>query len=378
MVWVQSMTDSPIRRRRFAKIAAATAAFGVAGCMHEDDDPAPPDDDDDDDDPPDDDDDDIADDNDIDEDDTDDDDDTDADTPETDVAIGGVIEGQNMHLVVEEIEFTEEVEGMPDALDETEYVLGTMALQNVTEDFISLSGVLSAQLHTDGDAFYEMVPVAVEEPDYNHGLIAPGEVIRSLFLFEIVEDSSGLVLEFEFDEEAFGLESSSVDIESEDDDPVTLEQELTVDIHAVGDTSEYSGIEVTVHDVEEGAEPDAEEAEPGEGHEYVRVDLSVTNGTEEEQTINTTHQIQGKDEEGWKYRVDWEASRAPEPEEENDNGDEDAEEPARFDEEAAIPPDETREGEILVAVAEGASPLYLTFDFSFWVEESEKHFWEIR
>lgn len=393
------MTERPINRRTFATFAAGAAAMGMAGCFHEGGDPGSPEDDDggddvspDDTDPDDTDDTDDTDDDTVDDednqtvddeeddsvDDEDDDDDEDGDEQiDADAVVGELIEGDSLHIVVEHMETTGEIEGTQ-APEGMEMVVTQLAVKNVTNENQDVANFLDASVRDDEDLLYPMGTVGeAEEAAFNQGSLAAGEVTRDRVLFEVQEDSSGRVLQLELDEELFGQEQVDVNLE-DSTDAETLEHELTIE-NEVGDSVETDGVEVGVNDVivetdlndyveeaedeDEGEEIDEELLQPESGQEFVLVDAAVTNNTGEEVTLSPGSQLTAKDDEGWVYQEDWEVAGVL---------------AEGFNGEAAIEDGDSEEGLIVYELEEDLTPLYWAFEFSPWVENGEKAFWELR
>lgn len=288
-------------------------------------------------------------------------DNADEELEETDAIVGELVEGENMSLVVEDVERDVDLGefASPDA--DNEFVSVSVALKNTSDEFLSVSNLLQTRIRDDEEYSYPQTLFADDEPTFNDGQFAPGELERGAINFELPEDATGLELVWDF-ELAFFTELDRAVVDLEEETTVhTLEQDLRTDIHDVGTAIEFEETDATVNDVR------IEEslgllAEPEAGNEYVIVDISVENQTGEEQWVSTILQMIVKDEDGYSYSEDFVAS---------------VELSQRFDEGTPLADGETRRGEIVYQVEEDLSPLYWVFEFSLWTD-GDKTFWQIQ
>ena len=349
------------RRTFLATVGVAMA--GLAGCTETEDDlddsDGPGDLDDDDDTEPDDPDD--LDDSD-DPDDLDDDDGTEPDDPDdVEGVVGTLVEGDNLHLVIEDVEITTQIGEFQEADQGNEFVLIQLAMKNVTDEFVHVSQLLQASVRDDEDYSYSMAIAATEDPTFNDGQFAPGELERGVIAFELPEDATGRRLQFDLDGSIFGgIDRVEIDLEDETD-VHRLEQELAIDTFGSGDAVEFDGVEVELRGMEAETELGMF-AEADEGHEYVILDIEVTNNTGEEQRVSTVLQMMLKDGNGWTYQEDWMAT---------------AELDRPFDETSPLTDGETRAGEVVYEIEEGLSPLYWVFEYTLWTD-GDKTFWQLR
>lgn len=280
---------------------------------------------------------------------------------EVEAAIGDLVEGDNVHLVVEGVERTTEVGEFAEADSGNEFVVVALAMKNVSSEFLTVSNLLQTSLEDEEGYSYDQTFVGDSDAQFNDGQFAPGEVERGSIAYEVPEDAAGLTLRFDFDVSIFGgVERAYIDLESEGDD-VTLEQELEVDVYDLGETIAFNGVEVAVEDVEYDTELGMF-AEAEEGNEYAIVDIAVTNETGEDRRISTGLQMMVKDGNGRSYQEDLMAT-----------SDLDRD----FDEGSPIPDGDTRRGRLAYEIPEGAAPLYWVFEFDVWVE-GDKTFWALR
>ncbi|WP_255171416.1 DUF4352 domain-containing protein [Natrononativus amylolyticus] len=279
---------------------------------------------------------------------------------DVEVVIGELVSSDDLELVVESAERVTELDEFTEADPGNEFVVVRLAYKNVSDDHISVSGLLQTRLRDDEDYSYDQSLFGTGE-SLNDGQVVPGEVERGDVVYEVPEDASGLELEFDFDIGLFsGIDRVTVNLESEDD-VHQLEQDLQVDVHDIGQTIEYSGIEITVNDVEfETDLDDFTQAE--EGHEYAIVDITVSNQSGEEQRVSTALQMMAKDEDGFSYREDFGAAAALD---------------QSYDESAELADGEDRRGKVAYEVEEGLSPLYWVFEFDL-LDDGDKTFWQLR
>lgn len=280
---------------------------------------------------------------------------------ETEARIGELVEGDEMHLVVEsferDVDFGEFTEPDPGQ----EFVSVQVALKNVSDSFVSVSNLLQTRIRDDESYNYSQTFLGGGDPTFSDGQFAPGEVERGHINFEIPEDASGLKLVWDFDFDLFsGIDRAIIDLE-DSVEVHEIEQDLRVEIHDLGETVRFDDIGVTLNEIR--VEDDfGAFTEPAAGHEFLVLDITVENDTDEEQWISTFLQMHLKDGGGWSFQEDFGAStQLNQP----------------FDEGSAILPGELRRGEIVYEVEEALSPLYWVFEFTLWVD-GDKTFWAVR
>ncbi len=269
-------------------------------------------------------------------------DDADADGEDVDAVIGELVEGDQMHLVVEGVERTTVLGEFQDADAGSEFVVVDLAMKNVSDEFLSVSNLLQTSVRDDEDYSYDQTIATGGGNTFNDGQFAPGEVERGILAFEVPDNAGGLELWFNFDVSLFGgVDRAHIDLESEADVYI-LEQDLGVDVYDVGETVEYGDVQVAVRDVEYESELGMF-AQPDDGHEYAILDLEITNESGEEQRISTMLQMLIKDGEGYSYQEDFGAS---------------SELSRPLDETEPLVDGETRAGEVAYEVPADASPFY--------------------
>jgi hypothetical protein len=266
-----------------------------------------------------------------------------------------------MQLVVEDFERDISLGEFIEPDSGNEFVSVSIALKNISGGFVSVSNFLQARIRDNEDYSYEPTFFGGDEPTFNDGQFAPGEVERGAINFEIPEDAIGLELVWDFSTGLFsGIDRAIINL-GEETRIHTLEQDLQIDVYDVGTSVEFQDTQVTVNSVRT-EESLGTFTEPDAGNEYVIVDISIENNTGEEQWISTVVQMLVKNGEGYSYQEDWIATgqlnRA-------------------FDEGTPLADGETRRGEVVYEVEEGLSPLYWVFEFSLW-NEGDKTFWKLR
>lgn len=288
-------------------------------------------------------------------------DDNGANGEEIETVIGDLVEGENLHLVIENLETTSEIDEFTQADAGNEFLVVRLAYKNVSDEFQSVSGWLQTRVHDDEDYSYDQSLYGTGEA-LDGGEIAPGEVERGDVVYEVPEDATGLSLEFDFERGLFGsLDRAAIDLERESDDPVVLEQDLEIDVHGISDSVEQDGTTVTVNEIDTAVEFD-QFTQASEGYEYVIVDITVANDTGEEQSVSTVLQMQLKDEHGFSYGEDLGAFTALD---------------RAFDEGSPLADGDQRRGQLAYEVEDGIEPLYWVFEFSLF-NEGDKTFWQLR
>lgn len=275
--------------------------------------------------------------------------------------VGDLIEGDDLHLVIEDVSTTTKIGEFTEADAGNELLVVRLAYKNITNEFHSVSGLLRTRVRDDDDYSYDQSLLGTEQA-LNDGEIAPGEVERGEVVYEVPQDATGFVLEFDFESGLFGdLERAVIDLEQESNDPYVLEQELAVNVYGIGDAVEHEGTTVRVNEINTATELD-QFTVADEGYKYVIVDVTVANDTGEEQTVSTVLQMQLKDGNGFSYNEDLGGSVALD---------------RAFDEGAPIADGNQRRGQLAYEVEEGIEPLYWIFEFALFAE-GNKTFWQIR
>ncbi|MHB9286796.1 DUF4352 domain-containing protein [Halobacteriales archaeon Cl-PHB] len=288
----------------------------------------------------------------------------DTSTPEprqVDAVLGEVIEGDNLSLVVESVERNADLGEYTEPDKGNEFVSTVVAVKNTSDEFASVSSFLQIKLHDDEGYSYDQTFFGGSQPTFNGGQMAPGEVDRGAVNFEIPSDASGLTLRFDFSVSVIGgIQRATIDM-TESTDITKLQQDLKVDAYDIEQAVEYRDTQVTVNSMRTTSSlGDYTEADPG--NEYLILDISIMNGTDEDQRVSTALQAYLKDGNGWSHQADWAGT---------------AQLDRPFEQTSPIAPGETRRGEVVYQVEKGLSPLYWVFEFSLWTE-GNKTFWQLR
>ncbi|ELZ48960.1 hypothetical protein C464_06100 [Halorubrum coriense DSM 10284] len=289
-------------------------------------------------------------------------DDSDSGPEQVQAAVGDLVEGDQLHLVVEGIERTTSLGqfSQPDAGNE--FVVVSLALKNVSDDYVSVSNLLQTRLRDAEDFQYDQTFAGGGGNTFNAGQFAPGEVERGTITFEVPEDASGLQLVFDLDASIIGgIDRARINLGEQADSVAELEQDLGIDVYGTGEEIGYQDVAVTVNGTRTESSL-GQYSQPDEGNEFVIVDISITNNTGEERSFSTILQMMLKDGEGYTYQESLTATSSLD---------------RSFDEGTPLSDGETRRGELAYELAEGTAPLYWVFEFSVFAG-GDKTFWEVR
>jgi hypothetical protein len=277
-------------------------------------------------------------------------------------AVGDLVEGDQIHLVVEGVERTDSLGQFSEPDAGNEFVVVSLALKNTSDGYVSVSNLLQTRLRDDEDYQYDQTFAGGGGNTFNAGQFVPGEVERGAITFEVPEDASGLQLVFDLETSLFGgIDRATINLENEASSMTQLEQDLGVETYGVGEEIGYQDVAVAVNDARTESTL-GQFAEPQEGNEFVIVDISISNDTGEEKSFSTILQMMLKDHKGYSYQESLTASSSL------DRG---------FDEGTPLSDGETRRGELAYEVPEETAPLYWIFEFSVFAS-GDKTFWEVR
>lgn len=287
---------------------------------------------------------------------------TEAGPTEAVIAIGDVVEGTDLSMVVRNVRKMAELGQFQQADSGNTFVVVNLAVKNTTDEkFLNFSGFLQTRLKDDEDYTYQQT-IATTGQTLDGGQLAPGEVGRGDIVFEVPEEAGGLTLQFDFQAISFfEFDRVTVDLSKTADTIGNLTQNLKVDIHSVGDTVEYGDVSVTVNDVSV-ADQLGSFATPEEGNEYVVVDITTENNTGEPQHISTLLQMLIKDGTGRSYQEDLTATSQLD---------------RAYEEGSPVADGEARRGKLAYQIEKGLGPLYWVFEFTLWTE-GDKTFWKLR
>lgn len=287
---------------------------------------------------------------------------TEEEPEEVTASVGELVSGDQMSLVVENVERGVELGGFYDPDSGNEFALASIALKNTSNGYTNVSNLLQTRIRDDENYQYQQTFASGEGATFNDGQFAPGEVERGEIPFEIPKDASGLKLIFDFDPSIFGgINRARIDLESRADQVHQLEQDLEIETYDVGDSIEYGDVEVALNEMRTETSL-GQYTEADSGKEYVIVDISITNETGEEKYFSTILQMMLKDGEGYTYQEDLMATSQLD---------------RAFDEGTPLSDGETRRGKLVYEVESGLTPLYWVFEFAVFVA-GDKTFWKIR
>lgn len=276
--------------------------------------------------------------------------------------IGEVVDGGSMAITVEAVEATEQLSQFDEADEGNEFVVLTMGVKNQTDDeFIDFSSFLQTRIKDDEDYTYDTAVASTGRP-MEGGQLAPGEVTYGDIAYEVPQDATGRVLEFDFGAfDLFDFDRVIIDMEDTVEEPERLQQDLQVNIHDVDDAVKQNGMEVVLNGVQ--FESDLGQfAEVDEGNEFAIPDISVTNDTGEATSVSIALQMVMKDGEGWIHQADISGFSALD---------------RQFEQGSEIGNGETRRGQLAYQVPEDADELYWAFEFDL-LADGTKTFWQIR
>lgn len=276
-----------------------------------------------------------------------------------DAALGDVIEGDRLSLVVYAIERTTTIGEYTEADAGQEFVIVDMAAKNrASSEYIRFSSFLQLTLRDDESYEYDQTLTTAENA-LDSGELVPGEVTRGVVVFEVPEGTAGLSLEIDLDESAFSYQGATIDLETRGSGR-TLTQDLDVPVYDPGDTIEYEQTRLTVNSVRTSI--GSEYITPDSGNEFVVIDITVENTGSDELNVSTLLQLALKDDAGRTYDTSLTASSTLD---------------RQFSQSAPIQPGRQRRGEIAFEAPQGRTPLYLVMDFEIFTE-GDKTFVSLR
>lgn len=295
------------------------------------------------------------------------------DTGEEEVAeieaiLGELVEGDNLHLVVEDIDTTKEIGDHSEAEEGNEFVVVQMAVKNVVDDHqypMMQTSVRDAE-GTSYDRAYTLEATSLSR----HPELVPGEVDRGTAAFELPTDATATEVFIDLATEEWGFDSLAVNLQ-EETEVHSLEQTLDVDLHEFGDAVETNGLEVAVRDfsVKPGVMEYPDEPgylyEPRDGNEFVVVEVEISNETGNDVEVDPVHQMRIRDGDGQLY----ENNRGPTRELTDSFGKE--------EDVWSIGNGESKVGYFPYDVEVDLSPLYWGFIYDL-DEAGTKTFWQIR
>lgn len=272
-------------------------------------------------------------------------------------SVGRRIAGDNFHLVVESAHTVDVVGEERSADAGNHFLIINLVLKNVSGRFLETQSMLEqAEVESEGVSYSQSSDL-MDPLLFNKGEMVPGELEKSLMIFEIPKDLEKPTLRLHFDPSIFGgIERVEVALE-EEDEVHQLTQDIDTATAADGGAVQQDGVLVEILKIGTstslGPIKDAEE-----DHEFISVEVSIKNNTKNELRLLPRYQMGLKDGNGRSYRVTLKVW---------------------YDKPFQTPfvPGEGRAGVLFYEVKEGTRPLFWFFDFSFWVD-GNKTIWKVR
>jgi len=290
------------------------------------------------------------------------------------VAVGELIERDNLALVVEQFQRGISLGEYRTPTAGHEFAQAVLAVKNTSEKYLSLTDLFQAQLHditernsdetaVAGGVTYDQVARHNDIATFTDGQLAPGEVLRGTVPFEVPVDTGSLALTLDVaNASAFeSLERVIVDLQSQTDAPHSLSNSLQVTVHDPGDTVARDGLEVSVTDHQRTTSLGAGLSASSDT-EYVVADVTVTNTGADSQWVSPMLQMVLKDADGYTYHELLAATAI-------------LETPLREGEPLAA--GETRRGQVAYEVPTDISTLYWVFEFALFTT-GDKTFWQLQ
>jgi hypothetical protein len=278
------------------------------------------------------------------------------------VPIGEVVEDNTLQMVVRDVSRAQQLGEFTEASEGSVFVVIRLAVKNTTEDSdTNISGFTQTRIK-DGQNYTYDPSIVGSDLQFQGGIISPGEVARGDLYFEIPEDAEDLMMQFDFSGfSLFDYNRVTVDLSESADNIADISQNLQVDINSEGYTAEFEGLQVTLNSVEYETSL-GEYTEASEGFEYAIIDISTTNGTDEELSVSTLLQMEAKDELGFSYSPSITAMSQLDRE---------------YPQGSPLGPGEERRGKVVYEVPTEADELYWMFEFGIFVD-GYKVFWQLR
>lgn len=277
-------------------------------------------------------------------------------------ALGEVVAGETLSVVVRETRTEPDLGPYTTPGSGNEFLVVRLAVGNTTDgEFVNVGSLLQARVTDSAGDSYERTTAGGTDAPLTVGQLAPGEVARGDVVFEVPRDATDLSLTLDLGGLALpDLDRVVVDLSSGAGPPADLSQHLGVPVAGVGDAERSAGATVTLHGVSTTDEIGFASADDGD--QFAVVDVSVTNETGEATSVSTPVQMLAKEGDGLAHLVSVEAQGGL---------------GGAFAEESPIDDGQTRRGKVAYEVPEDARPLYWTFDF--WLfAGGEKAFWQLR
>jgi hypothetical protein len=271
------------------------------------------------------------------------------------VVVGETFGGDQLSAAVEEVTRKTELRGEDSG--NNIFLLTRLAVKNVTSNYqIKLGSPYTpfvAPIKDNNGYNYEgEIPFKLDK-GYGENILAPGEVIRGNWVYELPDDSSGLEMRFDFsDYPAMDLNRVTVDLSEESPSAEELALNLAIEPHSIGDTISYDGLAVTVNEVTYSQQNNDQQAV---------VDVTFSNETGKEIPDGHIFKLSCKDGRGFEMNTPTLSDISQE-----------------YTDDTPLAPGETRRGKVpFDLVPKEPSNLYCSFEFSEFVE-GQKSFWKLR
>lgn len=278
------------------------------------------------------------------------------------VPIGEVVEDNTLQMVVREISRTQQLGEFTEASEGSVFVVIRLAVKNITEESdTNISGFTQTRIKDSQNYTYDPSIVG-NDLQFRGGVISPGEVARGDLYFEVPEDAEDLTMQFDFSGfSLFEYNRVTVDLSESADSIADVSQDLQVDVHSEGYTAEFEGLQTTLNSVEYETSL-GEYTEAAEGFEYAIIDITTTNGTEEEISVSTLLQMESKDGLGFSYAPSITAMSQLD---------------RAYPQGSPLGPGEERRGKVVYEVPVDTDELYWMFEFGVFVD-GFKVFWQLK
>ena len=280
-----------------------------------------------------------------------------------DAIVGQVIRSSEMELVVESFERGTNLEGFRDPERNFEFVDLVVAFRNRSDGFVTVDSFFETVIRDDSGNEYEQ-EVLKQQPSFNFGTYAPGELDRATLTYEIPQDAQDVELFWEPTGGTYGdLESVTIDLNEERE----LEQwtmDLRTDINDLGTSVEDGDFRMVVHDFRAVDSIARGAPSPAINNEYIVVDIEFENLSSAQTPIVDERLLAftTKGENGRSVPYDEGTSAFLQ---------------NQVDLRNPLEAGETRRGEIVYERRADMAPLYYAFDFSFYAD-GDKSFWQLR
>lgn len=277
------------------------------------------------------------------------------DPTRTDVKVGEVFGEADLKAVIRDFSKKQKLNEYDEAGTGNDYAIIRLVVKNVSEeydtDLDSFNPLFSATLKDNEGYVYDDSFLMTDTPFMDITLV-PGGVMRGDKVYKVPDNAGDLKMQFDFsNEEIINLNEVNVDLTDETNNVADLTQDFKIQIHEIGDSVSYEGLEMTINAVTFSENDNKQEA---------IVDLTVINESGGEIPSNHLSDLNCKDGQG---RYMDKALTIDMPEE--------------YSWEKPLSTGEKRRGKEVFSVASDVDNLYCSFDFSEQVE-GYKEIWKLK